>query len=77
MTEQEIYKGSAFGESEGLPAGEPDLADVTDISDYLSATELKEVRSVAEELQIAIERGSESIPAMPDEPEPPIPSKNV
>src|SRR5437773_12509808 len=81
MTERESHeKGSAndlFADTEGLPTGEQNPEDGTDVHDHLPPEELEGINRVAEELRMTVEQGIDTIPVdlvPPDEPEPPFPS---
>jgi len=80
MTERESHEqgrvDDLFADTEGLPTGEQNPEDGTDIHTYLSPTELEGVNRAAEELRMTLAQGMDTMPVdlvLPDEPEPPFP----
>ena len=84
MTERESHEqgrvDDLFSDTKGLPTGEQNPEDVPDVHAYLPPEELEGINRVAEELQMTLEQGIDTIPVdlvLPDEPEPPFPSVNA
>jgi hypothetical protein len=78
---EEFYLYSlSIDDTEGLPTGEQNPEDGTDVHDSLPPEELEGINRVAEELRMTFEQGIAAMPVNlvpPDEPEPPLPSVNV
>jgi hypothetical protein len=71
-------EGAPYDDLEGLPTDEQDVGNVADVYNQLSLEELERINRAAEDIQIALEQGSDdTTPDVPmaNEPEPPLPDK--